>query len=286
MRDEPNTLLSEGSAAWRLLAAAARTARIVVFCGIPGVGKSFLLREQLRLALAAGRHVSLLQWDVSRQAFETPAILTRYPELGGATHVMIRRAVGIWSRDAIVQWSDAHSDPAHLLLIEAPLVGGRMSELAHRVEDRAESLLSGRDAHFYVPTPTREVRLAIEAARRAEILSHRHARDAANAVPALVDELWQMVAQTAERLHIRVAEPLSSYSPEAYFAVYRAVLRHRPVMEVPVEEIVSGAGSPHTLDRSVDELVPVSIDVAALIARAEAEGAESVAARASRWYET
>jgi hypothetical protein len=286
MRAKPNTLLSEGSAAWRLLAAAARTARIVVFCGIPGVGKSFLLREQLRLALAAGRRVSLLQWDVSRQAFETPAILGRYPELQGSTHAMIRRAVGIWLRDAIVQWSDTHSDPAHLLLIEAPLAGGRMSELAYRMEDRAESLLSGRDAHFYVPTPTREVRLAIEAARRAEMLSHRHARDAANAVPALVDELWQMVAQTAERLNIPIAEPLSIYSPEAYFAVYRTVLRHRPVTEVPVEEIVSGAGSPHALDKSAEELVPAAVDVAALIARAESEGDESVAARAARWYET
>jgi hypothetical protein len=286
MSDKPNTLLSEGSAAWRLLAAAARTARMVVFCGIPGVGKSFLLREQLRLALAAGRRVSLLQWDVSRQAFEIPAILHRYPELQGSTHVMIRRAVGIWLRDAIVQWSDAHSGPAHLLLIEAPLVGGRMSELAYQADDRAEPLLSGRDVHFYVPTPTHDVRLAIEAARRAETASHRHARDAANAVPALVDELWQMVAQTAARLSIRVAEPLSGYSPEAYFAVYRAVLRHRRVTEVPVEEIVSAAGSPHALDKSVDELVPASVDVAALIARAEAEGDESVAARAARWYET
>jgi hypothetical protein len=286
MRAESDTLLSEGSAARRLLAAAARTGRIVVFCGIPGVGKSFLLREQLRLALSTGRRVSLLQWDVSRQAFETPAIRSRYPELQGSTHVMIRRAVGIWLRDAIVQWSDTHSDATDLLLIEAPLVGGRMSELAYQMEDRAEALLSGHSVHFYVPTPTREVRFAIEAVRRVETASHRHARDAANAVPALVDELWQMVAQTAERLHIHVASPLSGYSPEAYFAVYRAVLRHRPVTEVPVEEIVSGAGSPHALDESVEELVPASFDVAALIARAEAEGDESVAARAARWYET
>jgi hypothetical protein len=284
MTGKPDTLLSQGSAACRLLSDAASTARIVVFCGIPGVGKSFLLREQLRLAQAAGRRVSLLQWDVSRQAFETPAILGRYPEVQGSTHVMIRRAVGIWSRDAIVQWSDTHSGPEHLLLIEAPLVGGRMSELAHRAEDRAETLLRRPDVRFYVPTPTRDVRLAIEAARHAESASHRHARDAANAVPTLVDELWQMVAQTAERLRIDLAHSRSAYSPEVYFALYRAVLRHRPVTEVPVEEIVPGAGSPHAFDESLEELAPV--DVASLIARAESEGDEFVEERAARWYET
>jgi hypothetical protein len=286
MSGSTRSLLNEGSDAWRLLKVAARDARVVVFCGIPGVGKSLLLREQARVAVAAGRKVSLLQWDVSRQAFEIPDVLRRYPEVAGATHVMIRRAVGLWSRNALVDWIRAHPDPEHLLLIEAPLVGGRLAELAHRADDSAETLLSAADVRFYIPTPTVEVRLAIEAARRAETTTQRHARDATNAIPTLVDELWEMVAQTALRLQLGSAESLSRYSPESYFAVYQRVLRHRTVSKVMVAEVVSAADSPHDFDVPLEELIPSAAQVAALLARAEHEGDESVAARAALWYDT
>jgi hypothetical protein len=282
----PHSLLSPASDAWRLLNDAARDARMVVFCGVPGVGKSFLLREQVRIAAAAGRKVSLLQWDVSRQVFEVPDVLRRYPEVGGSTHAMIRRAVGLWSREAVSDWMATHPDPRYLLVMEAPLVGGRLAELARRVDDRAEALLSRPDVRFYIPTPTAEVRRAIEAARRAETTSNRHARDAANAVPAVVDELWQMVADTARKMRIEFAGALSSYSPEAYFAVYRAVLRHRNVSKVMIDEIVCAGGSPHDRDEPLEELAPTAALVPDLIARAEREGDEWVAARALLWYET
>jgi hypothetical protein len=286
MSGSTRSLLKEESDAWRLLNAAAGGARIVVFCGIPGVGKSLLLREQARIAIAAGRKVSFLQWDVSRQAFEIPDTLRRYPEVGGSTHVMIRRAVGLWSRTALVDWTHTHPSPQHLLLVEAPLVGGRLAELAHRYDDSAETLLSRVDVRFYIPTPTVEVRLAIEAARVAETVTHRHARDAANAIPTLVDELWDVVAQTARQLRIGSAESLSRYSPEAYFAVYRTVLRHRAATKVMIEDVLSVDGSPHEFDEPLEELTPSASQVAALIARAEREGAESVAARAALWYDT
>jgi hypothetical protein len=286
MSGSTGSLLNEASGAGRLLEEAAGAGRIVVFCGIPGVGKSLLLREQARIASAAGRKVSLLQWDVSRQAFEIPNVLRRYPEVAGSTHVMIRRAVGLWARAALADWIEAHPDPEHLLLVEAPLVGGRLAELAHRSDDNAEALLSAADTRFYIPAPTVEVRLAIEEARRAESAAHRHARDAASAIPTLVDELWEMVAQTARRLQIGSAESLSRYSPEAYFSVYRRVLRHRTVTKLTIEEVVRADGSPHELAVPVEELVPSAAQVAALIARAEHEGEESVAARAALWYDT
>ena len=50
-------------------------ADLVFFAGLPGVGKSLLLQQMTLMALAAGRRVTLLQWDVARQPFETP----RYP---------------------------------------------------------------------------------------------------------------------------------------------------------------------------------------------------------------
>lgn len=282
MNRVPPSVLSRGSQAWRKLNEAAQNARIVVFCGIPGVGKSFLLREQARVAATAGRKVSLLQWDVSRQAFETPEVLGRYPQVEGATHVMIRRAVGLWCREAIADWMATHPDPRNLLLIEAPLVGGRFAELAHRHDDPAEPLLSRSDVIFYIPTPTIEVRRAIEAARRADTEAH----DKASAIPTLVDELWQMVADTARKLQIESADLLSTYSPDIYFGVYRAVLRHRTVSKVMVDEIVSAGGSPHDSDESLEELAPDVTRVPSLMAQAEQEGPEMVAARAALWYDT
>ncbi len=288
----PESVLDEDGAARRLLESAAVEARIVVFCGIPGVGKSLLLREQQLLALHAGRRVSRLEWDVARQAFELPAILSRYPEIDGSTHVVIRRAVGLWLRAAIEHWRDHHQDPAELLLIEAPLVGGRFMELARAIDDGAEPILRAAAARFYVPTPTREVRLAIEAARRDETIANRHARDAANASPRVVDELWRMVAATARSLGLASAETgtsadaASSYSPDVYYSVYASVLKHRHVSRVPIETVIADRRSPHALDWPVEELQPTGAQTLDLIALAEREGVESIADGAARWYLT
>ncbi len=268
---------------------AAREARIVVFCGIPGVGKSLLLREQLTLARAAGRRVTRLQWDVCRQSFELPEILARYPEVGGTTHVTIRRAVGLWARPAIAAWAAAHASEQDLLVIEAPLVGGRLAELAESAHDAAEPLLASNTTRCFVPTPTRAVRHAIERARRVEMASHRHARDAANASPEVVDELWRLVASSARALglvHSESGARSLEYLPELYFAVYRHVLKHRPVEELPIEEIVQDPGSPHATDADTEELAPNPSQVHALIERAATEGETRLAARAERWYET
>lgn len=284
--DSVDTQLNPAGAARRILEAAAREARIVVFCGIPGVGKSYLLREQLEQALAVGRSVSLLQWDVARQAFETPAVLRRYPEIGGSTHVVIRRAVGLWVRGAIAGWSQEHPRREHILLIEAPLVGGRMIELARTLDDGAEPILTGPEARFLVPTPSLTVRAAITAARRAEMNSHRHVRDAANAPPRLVDELWQLVAGTATHLGLAPSADALAYSPDLYFAVYRAVLRQRTVTRVPVDEIVNSSGSPHEFAAPVVELATPPLEVDGLIASAESEGLARITAAMDRWYES
>jgi hypothetical protein len=267
-----------------LLAAAAADARIVAFCGIPGVGKSLLLREQLTLAHAAGRRVTRLQWDVARQAFEIPEILSRYPEIDGSTHVTIRRAVGLWVRDAIADWNERRPGLNELLLIEAPLVAGRMTELASPLADRAEPLLTAATTQFFVPTPTRGVRRAIERARRAEMLDPRHARDAANAPPELVDALWQEVARAAARLRLADSSPGAGYSPGLYYAVYASLLRHRRVTSLPIERVLANAASPHAVSVTSEELAPRAEQVPALIAQAEAEGLKAIANRVEHWY--
>ena len=91
-------VLRSGSALFRDVDRLALNARIAVFCGIPGSGKSLILGQLARLAHDAGRPVHLLQWDVARLAFETPTVLARFPEVDGVTHAVIRRAASMWAR--------------------------------------------------------------------------------------------------------------------------------------------------------------------------------------------
>jgi len=86
----------------------AQTARIVFFAGLPGTGKSFFIRRLAEFADAAGRRISLLQWDVVRPVFETSPAGRRYPMEDGVTQPMIRKAVGVWVRRAVMGWHELH----------------------------------------------------------------------------------------------------------------------------------------------------------------------------------
>ena len=127
--------------------------RMVFFAGIPGVGKSLHLKNFVSLAQDAGRKVHLLQWDITRAAFETEEVLTRYPEVDGVTHAAIRKAVGLWARRGVLKWYRTHLDPSHLLVGEVPLVGNRLTELVQPLDDEAEPLLAGEKALFITPVP-------------------------------------------------------------------------------------------------------------------------------------
>jgi hypothetical protein len=278
-----DTLFPPSSCAHRTLHEVAHAARCAVICGVPGMGKSLLLREQALLARAQGRTVHRLQWDVARQPFERPSILARYAEIEGSTHPVIRRAAGLWVRRAVARWFEGHPDAGHLLLIEAPLVGARFIELARLENDAAETLLAGERTSFLVPVPSREVRAAIEAARGTEMAAPRHARDAANAIPVVVDALWQEVVAAARALALPGTESCE-YSPGLYAALYGHVLRHRHVREVPVTEVITSAGSPHEHSGPSAELAPRADEVSALIEEAEAAGVEAVVRASEAWY--
>ena len=84
----------------------AQSHRMVFIAGLPGVGKSLLLRELAEAAHRHGRRVHLLQWDVARRPFDAPALLARYPEVDGITHAVLRKAVGLWARDAVSTWAE------------------------------------------------------------------------------------------------------------------------------------------------------------------------------------
>jgi hypothetical protein len=279
-----SSVFSPGSATYHALSATAVQARCAVICGVPGMGKSLLLRDQGLIAHGLGRTIHRLQWDVARQPFERADILARYPEVQGSTHPVIRRAAGLWVRRAVARWFEGHEGGEHLLLIEAPLVGARFIELAQVRSDAAETHLASETTRFLVPIPSREVRAAVEAARKSESAAPRHARDAASAIPVMVDALWQEVVETARALALPEAGEDQAYSPALYAALYRHVLRHRHVLEVPVTEVLAAPGSPHSHPLASAELAPQPSEVSALIDEADAAGATEVVRASERWY--
>jgi hypothetical protein len=109
-------LVAEDSPLFATLATLARDARAVFFAGLPGTGKSLLIRELAHLAHARGRRIHLLQWDVARPVFEASEASRRYPLKDGVTHGVIRLAVGRWARSAIARWHAEHAGAADLLI--------------------------------------------------------------------------------------------------------------------------------------------------------------------------
>src|SRR5262245_66591830 len=96
---------------------------MVIVAGRPGTGKSRLVHQLVHVASGAGRAVHLLQWDVARPVFEASPTGRRYPLDDGVTHAVIRRAAGLWVRDAVAEWNERYPDAGNLLVGGAPLVG-------------------------------------------------------------------------------------------------------------------------------------------------------------------
>ena len=253
----------------------ARAHRIVFIAGPPGVGKSLLLRELAEAAHGHGRPVHLLQWDVARQPFDAPALLARYPEVEGITHPVLRKAAGLWARDAVAAWAARHAGDGALLAGETPLIGHRFVELARPADDTAEPSLAAGTTRFLVPVPTVEVRRAIEAARAATTASPRHERERADAVPSVLRLLWSEVLDAAAKLADRRgdAPPVAvSYDPGTYLTVYTEALRHRNWEPLPVEvALPSQPRSVYEVEAPVVDLAPSAGEAEAYVARVERE---------------
>jgi hypothetical protein len=246
--------------------------RIVFLTGLSGVGKSLLLQQLALLAHQAGRVVHLLQWDVSRSAFETPEILARYPEVDGATHMAIRKAVGRWVRGGVRRWRDTHPGPEQMLIGEPPLAGNRLIELAQPLPDDAEDLLAGPETLFLVPVPTREVRRAIEAARGRSIARPGHTRESADAPLNVMQDDWREIWLRARAPGPATAgadDDTPSFDPDVYAQVYRRLLRHRRTELVPIDTIMKPPGSVYDLDIVASELAAAPDEVARCMAEVE-----------------
>ncbi len=278
------SLLEQDPVALALLRDAARERRCVFVAGLPGVGKSLVVQELAVVAEAEGRVPHLLQWDVARLPFDTPAILARHPEVDGVTDVAIRTAVGLWARDAVRRWDAEHAGaPEHLLIGETPLVGGRLAELVRPQADAVEPLLAGAATLFFIVVPASDVRRAIEASRERDLGLPTHARDRASAPPHLVRAHWDEIAGIARRIGVVVTD--DGYDPDAYAAVYRHALRHRNSVVLPLAKVLAVRGSPRERASRIHELVPSEAEVERVMAQADALPRSRIEEAATRWYE-
>jgi hypothetical protein len=158
--------------------------RVVFFTGLPGTGKSLLVHQFAHLAHPA-REVHLLQWDIARLPFEASDAGRPYPIVDGVTHPVIRRAAGLWVREAIGGWTRVH-DARHLLIGEVPLAGNRLIELTQPQDDAAELILASSDCRFVLTVPSLRVRRHIEAERDRRAVSPSNEREREDAPPRVL----------------------------------------------------------------------------------------------------
>lgn len=286
-------LLEPGSPLRAALTALATEARLVFVAGLPGTGKSLLIHQLAQLAHAAGRRISLLQWDVARPVVEESPAARGFPARAGVTHGIVRIAVGRWAREAVARWADRTDDPAALLVGETPLVGHRLVELVRAMPDDAEPLLRDARTRFVIPVPSRDLRRHLEAERGRRASCPLHPREREDAPPEVLRDLWRQLARAAATLGVPGAavDPAAEapYDPELYAAVYRYVLRRRHAAVLPMDAILPAASlSPYDLAVPAEDVRPAADEVASLIAAAVRDWGDPVAlARAlDQWYAT
>ena len=284
-------VLAAGSPLHAALAALAAAARVVVVAGLPGTGKSLLIHQLAQLAHGTRRSVTLLQWDVARPVVEGSLAARAYPASHGVTHGMVRVAVGRWARGAIAAWESGRPADA-LLIVEAPLVGHRLVELARPKPDAAEPLLSGPRTRFIVPVPSRALRAHLEAERGRRALAPRHPRESEDAPPDVLRDLWRQLARLAAALGLAALPPGTEdlpYDPAIYAAVYTQVLRRRHVEVLAMDAVLpAGALSPYDFGIPVEDLRPAPEEAPGLVDAAAREWADpqALATAIERWYVT
>lgn len=269
-----------------VLASLARTRRMVFFAGLPGVGKSLFIRELARTAHTAGRSVHLLQWDVVRPAFVTTEIAARYPETAGVTHAMVRKAVGVWSRGAVLRWHRQH-DAAHMLIGEVPLVGHRLLDLVQSRTDDAEALLAGPGVMFATPVPSAALRSVIENARGRTFANPANTREGEDAPPVLLKRAWQELHGHALSIGAASAtDAEAAFDPEAYAAVHRHLLRHRHNLTIRMNAQLQSRQSVYDLDFAARELVPRQGEAADIVAQLERDfSPDEIERDVAAWFE-
>lgn len=241
--------------------------RIVFFTGLSGVGKSLYIQQFSKMAAKAGRVVHLLQWDVTREAFETKEVMEKHPEIEGVTHPMIRKAVGLWTRQGILNWHKEYSDEKHILIGELPLIGNRLVEVVQQHDDEVEALLASEQSQFFLPVPSQTVREHIVGCRTNSINQPTHARESADAPPSVVNSNWQEIRDLSISLGFSgKGAKNDEYDPSAYAGAYEYLLKNRHAITLPVDQILPTVGSVYELDVVESEIAASKGQVEAIFA--------------------
>jgi predicted kinase len=277
------------SALYRQLRELARHQRFVFFAGLPGTGKSLLIHQLAHWAAAEGRVVHLLQWDVARPLFENHAKGREYPQVAGVTHGVIRKAVGLWARSALVRWHLQHAAAKHLLIGETPLIGHRLIELARRDDDEAERLLAGASCVFAIPVPSAQIRNHIAAERQRRAMTPLHPRETEDARPEVMQALWHELVRVAQRLGIIGQTPAlpEAYDTSVYRRVYQTLLQHRRVRVMPLDILLPTATvSAYDMAVGCQDIGPSAAEVRPYIQAAERlyKSPEALQRDMEQWY--
>ena len=237
--DIKNSVIPASSPVFQTLQKAANSAKILVFSGLPGVGKSLYINQFQLIAAALGRKITVIQWDIARKAFETPEISARYPMGKGVVHNGLKLCAGKWLIATIVNWLSENKDPEQLLLIEAPLVGHRFIEIAKiQANEKLEAFFKSPAFQVLVPIPSKKVREKIEADRRAQI--SEDAKTWVGAKPSVMLMLWKMICGIANEFGRNISmDGQPPYNPEVYEFVFGKILKHRHFVPLHIDEIFS-----------------------------------------------
>ena len=268
----PNIIIPHTSQVYMMLNRLVDTRRIVFFTGLPGVGKSLLINQLAHLAHFSGYRVYLLQWDVLRNAFMTDRIVSLFPDTDGITHSVVRRAAGLWVRQAVAQWHQKYLGEKSILIGEAPLIGNRLIELALPRNDAAESILLEESTRFVLPVPSRRIRRIIETARQTSIKNPRDYRELNDASPEVLKTLWTELIRAATALHIPTPPKGSDedYDPKTYQSVYIRVLKHRRYEVTRLNVTLSThSRSVYAFGMPVEEMIPTASEVSNSIEEVE-----------------
>ena len=268
----PNIIIPPTSQVYMMLNRLVDNQRIVFLTGLPGVGKSLLLNQLAHLAHFSGHQVYLLQWDILRDAFMTDRIASLFPDTDGITHSVIRRAAGLWVRQAVAQWHQKHLGEKSILIGEAPLIGNRLLELVLPRNDAAESILLEKSTRFVLPIPSRRIRRLMETARQTSIKNPRNSRELNDAAPEVLKALWRELIRAAMALNIPTPPKGSDedYDPRIYESVYLQVLKHRRYEITRLNITLSThSRSVYTFNMPVEELIPNASEVSHSIEEVE-----------------
>ena len=270
------------------LFAAAQNSRMIFFTGLPASGKSFLLRQQTLLAAKAQRRVTILRWDSGLAAFQTAAILAKYPEIQSGSHPIIRRAMGHWGRQAVARWQSDYPDPREILICEVPIIGNRFSELVRPYQDATELALSAETTAFFYPVPTNELREKLEQIRIASFANPGHPDEANDAPPSTMEYAWRVTVTRAIDLGLIEARGHSSETPYDA-AIYRLffdhLLQHRNANALSIDRLFPIKTSAHNLAADVMELTASPKEVAEAFEAVEnSMSAHEIAQAVDEWH--